>query len=148
MDELPFIDRHGLVIEAGPAEVWKSLVDTLPRWMGTSHFGVYARLIGTSDHEVNWDAGLVGSTLIGFHVTESERPSRLVLSGHHRFSRYRLIWTIDEVDPGKSHIQAETRAVFPGVQGRMYRALVIGSSAHARILRRVLASISRQATAA
>lgn len=116
--------------------------------MGSGHFGAYTRLIGTSEHEVDWDAGAVGSTLIGFRVTESDRPARLTMSGHHRFSRYRLDWTIDEIEPGRSHIQAETRAVFPGPQGRIYRALVIGSGAHVRILKRVLASISREATAA
>lgn len=144
-EELPFIDRHGLVIEADPASVWEALVAILPRWMGSKPGGVYAGLIGARDRRVQGSPDRVGSTLVGFHITEAERPGRLVMRGSHHFSEYELIWTIDDLEDGRCHLQAETRARFPGIHGRAYRALVVGSGMHVRTLRKVLAAISRRA---
>jgi hypothetical protein len=39
-------------------------------------------------------------------------------------------------------VSAETRAVFPGPAGKLYRLLVIGSGAHVAVMRRMLKTIS------
>ena len=59
------------------------------------------------------------------------RAERLVLTGRHRFSRYALVF---ELEPLGEHtvLKALTYAVFPGLHGRVYRLLVIGSRAHVR----------------
>ncbi|MGW1169599.1 hypothetical protein [Streptomyces sp. NPDC002550] len=38
-------------------------------------------------------------------------------------------------------MSAETRAVFPGPAGRLYRLLVIGTGAHAAVMRRMLRAV-------
>jgi hypothetical protein len=43
---------------------------------------------------------------------------------------------------------AETRAVFPGLKGRVYRALVIGTRLHVLAVRRVLGGVSRRVRSA
>ena len=73
-------------------------------------------------------------------------PELLILSGRHRFSEYSLEWRIVGLPDERSQLSALTRAQFPGVKGRAYKALVIDSGAHARITRRMLGSVARQAS--
>lgn len=56
-------------------------------------------------------------------------------------------WTfrLDEAGPGRVRVRAETRAVFPGPAGGLYRLLVIGTGAHVKLTRRLLTSIRRHA---
>jgi len=42
-------------------------------------------------------------------------------------------------------VRAETRAEFPGLQGSVYRALVIGTRGHVLVTRRILAAVQRRA---
>lgn len=74
-----------------------------------------------------------------FRIAE-ETPDRITLAGGHRFSRYELVFEIvnDEV-------HARTLAEFPGLRGRAYRALVIGSGGHALIVRAMLRKIRQHA---
>lgn len=97
-------------------------------------------------------AGLVGtsatapSVIMGFRVERAERPALIALAGEHRFARYSLIL---RVGPGSgdstSRLSAETRAVFPGVAGSLYRAAVIGTGAHRLVVSRLLTRIRRLA---
>jgi hypothetical protein len=86
-----------------------------------------------------------GSTFAGFHVAHSERPRRWCLDGAHRFSRYALEFRLDELAPDRTYLCAETRAVFPGLDGAFYRMLVIGSGGHREAVRRMLLSVKRRA---
>jgi hypothetical protein len=61
-----------------------------------------------------------------------------VLEGRHPFSRYALVFLIDAREGGGCRARAQTWAAFPGPQGRLYRALVIGSGMHAVLVRRML----------
>ena len=79
-------------------------------------------------------------------VREAIAPNRLHLTGSHRFSDYSLVWKISEQDSGQSELSATTRARFPGLHGRAYKAMVIDSGAHARITRRMLTGVGRRAT--
>ena len=72
-------------------------------------------------------------------------PERLELRGGHRFSRYTLVIELDELDGDAARVRARTYADFPGVKGRAYRALVIGSGAHRIVTRRLLARVASRA---
>jgi hypothetical protein len=85
----------------------------------------------------HWSGDLAGATLPGFAVVEASRSSRLELRGHHRFSSYALVFLID--DEG---VRAQTYAEFPGLRGRAYRALVIGTRAHRLVVRRLLRRVT------
>ena len=80
-----------------------------------------------------------------FEVARSEPPRRLVLVGEHRFARYSLVFTIEDLGPGLTALRAQTWAAFPGVAGHLYRALVINSRAHVLAVRLLLARIARRA---
>ena len=74
-----------------------------------------------------------------FNIAE-ETPDRITLAGKHRFATYELVLEIvnDEV-------HARTNAEFPGVAGRAYRAVVIGSGGHALVAKALLRAIGRAA---
>ena len=81
----------------------------------------------------------------GFVVARSIAPAVLALMGQHRFARYALIFRITETPAGPTRLSAETRAEFPGPQGRAYRALVIGSRGHVLAVHSILRSVRRAA---
>ena len=100
----------------------------------------HSTLVGASRERV-W-AALPGIKRAqpGFHVAQATQPQRLELRGSHPFSRYLLVFELDERGPEQS--RAQTWAVFPGLKGRVYRALVIGSGGHRIIVRRWLRQIA------
>lgn len=125
---LPFVDEHAILIPAPRDRVWEALV----RRAGSLSSGggsPLTRLLGTDPPA-------------GFAVTESVAGQRLTLTGRHRFSQYRLVFELADAIGG-THLQALTYAVFPGVRGRAYRALVIGSRAHVVATNLILRSIRR-----
>ena len=67
-----------------------------------------------------------------------------MLAGRHHFSDYALTFTLEPAGDGVALV-ARTEATFPGVHGRAYRALVIGSGAHRRLTRRWLERIRADA---
>ncbi|WCH95827.1 hypothetical protein POD33_28280 [Streptomyces moderatus] len=81
----------------------------------------------------------------GFRVAVSTPGQELALVGHHPFSRYALIFHLDETDQGHTRLRAETRATFPGPAGAVYRRLVIGTGAHALIVRHMLRKLRNDA---
>ncbi len=76
----------------------------------------------------------------GFRVTEAEPGRRLVLRGRHRFAIYELALLYNG-----TQLSAQTHAAFPGLKGRLYRALVIGSGGHTLITRFLLRRVARRA---
>lgn len=82
----------------------------------------------------------------GFEVAEATPGHLLHLIGQHRFSRYSLLFALNE-ESGGTVVRAITRAAFPRLRGRIYRSLVIGLGAHRIIVRRMLRSIRRVAEA-
>jgi len=128
---LPFVDAHTRVVAAPAVAVWRA-VERFTTAGDSPAVTAYGRLVGVRGGR-------------GFHVGRSEPPRRLELVGGHRFATYSLVFTVDDVADGRSVVRAETRAAFPGVAGRLYRALVVDSRAHALIVRRMLAGIARRA---
>lgn len=113
---LPHIDEHATEVAAGPARTWEAVVG-------------------------------VGEALPsrGFRVASKDPERELGLRGHHPFSRYALIFRLDDLGQERTRVRAETRAVFPGLHGRVYRGLVIGTRMHVLVTRRLLMAIKRRA---
>jgi hypothetical protein len=148
MADLPRIDEHTVVVRATADRTWSALQHVMSRGFSRPPARLGARALGCRpDRAVGPRLLGPGSTLPGFRVVESEPPGLLALEGEHRFSRYSLTFRLDELPDGTS-LRAETHADFPGAAGRAYRAAVIGSRAHAVLVRRLLASIARRAEAA
>lgn len=139
MDPLPFIDEHSQPLDAPADTVWAALLKVLRRTMGSSEW--FAHLLGCDPSEGTAQlSGRVGETIPGFRVAEVEAGRRLVLRGRHRFADYALTFVLDG-----ERLRAETRAVFPGIRGRLYRAAVIGSGGHRLVTRRLLRRVARAA---
>jgi hypothetical protein len=137
MEELPFIDAHTERIGGAAGEVWTALLRTLRRQMGGS--ASFARLLGCDPAEGTAEfTGQPGEAVPGFRVVQSEPGRRLALRGQHRFSRYALTFVLED-----DQLRAETHAVFPGLLGRLYRAVVIGSGGHGWVTRRLLGQVAR-----
>ena len=146
--QLPFIDEHTAMLDVDAADVWPELLEAIDRSFSHRFAELYARTIRCDEYEATGPRPLaLGSTVPGFRVTTFVPRSELVLEGHHRFSSYALSFRVEHLRPGRSRLRAETRAAFPGVAGRAYRLLVIGTGGHVVAVRRLLAGITRRAEA-
>ena len=142
----PHLDEHSIIVDAGPEVVWAALGDALDRTFSGRLAASYARLVGCPDHSASGPRPLAeGSTISGFRATAAVPPTELVLEGRHRFSTYALIFRVDRIGPDRSRLRAESRADFPGVAGRLYRALVVGTGGHVFGVRRLLSGIAARA---
>lgn len=142
---LPWVDEHATELDATPAVVWPALLRTVERmasgWTGPA----YARAVGCADAEPGGPRPLeVGSTVPGFHVAELIPERLLVLRGSHHFSAYALAFRLEPLGGVRTRLLAETRAEFPGLKGRAYRALVIGTRMHVLAVRRLLGAVARR----
>ena len=143
-EALPYIDRHSVVVGAAPHLVWGSLVHALERASGRRARAV-VRLLGADPAAPGGRLPEVGATVPGFAVVTTAPGSRLELAGRHRFSQYGLVITLTAKPDGRTLLAAHTHARFPGLHGRAYRALVIGSRGHRVLVRRMLRSIAKAA---
>jgi hypothetical protein len=145
VESLPAIDEHALVVRAPVEATWDAIVATIPSSLGGGLAERFARAVGCEQTATEGDPARIGSTLPGFIVARSIRPAMLTLLGEHRFSHYALVFKVDRLDDERSLLRAETRADFPGVKGRVYRALVIGTRGHVVAVTRILRAIRRRA---
>jgi hypothetical protein len=132
MERLPYIDEHSITIEATPERTWELLVGMLGR-LGSSVPRPMNRTLGLQPptRSGSWRGDAQpGDSIPGFGITESEPPKRLELRRGHRFSSYALIFQLEPGKQGKTKLSAQTWAAFPGVTGKLYRAMVIGSRGH------------------
>ncbi|MGH2747432.1 MAG: hypothetical protein ACRDKB_05860 [Actinomycetota bacterium] len=144
--KLPVIDRHCVEVAAGAEDAWRSLVEILPTLFAGWGKGAFTRALGCEERSVTGPSPIAeGSTFPGFRVVDAS-PPRLVAEGRHRFSSYALIFDVEKNGEG-ARICAETMASFPGVQGGVYRALVIGTGAHVVAVRRILRAIKQRTEA-
>ncbi|MER6568383.1 hypothetical protein ABT288_19970 [Streptomyces sp. NPDC001093] len=139
---LPYVDTHTTVVPAGADVVWRMIGEVMGRSFAGRGGAAYTRLVGVADRTASGPRPLsVGSTVRGFRVTAADPERELTLTGRHRFSAYTLTFRLTPESPGRTRVSAETRAVFPGPAGRLYRLLVIGTGAHAAVMRRMLRAV-------
>lgn len=143
MNELPRIDEHSTTIHVGDAaQVWSALGSVIERLWRIPRLGT--RLLQAEPMMRSGDPLIAGSTLPGFTVVRAEPGKELALQGRHRFSSYALIFRLAKGER-QTTLSAETRAAFPGVSGRVYRGLVIGTRGHILIVRALLRATRRRA---
>jgi hypothetical protein len=141
-DRLPYVDEHSIEIEAGAEATWQAALRIVDGSFVSGLSSSVARLLGCADVEASGPRPLAaGSSVPGFRVETAEPRRQLGLGGSHRFSRYALIFRLDPLGEGRTRLRAE----FPGLRGRTYRALVIGSRGHVLMVRRMLASAKLRA---
>lgn len=142
---LPFVDEHGVEVVAAPEVVWEALCRVAEGSFTSPAAARFARLLGC---EPSAPAGprplAVGSAIPGFAVARAEPASELALAGRHRYSEYALVFRLVG-DEGATRLRAETRAVFPGASGRLYRAGVIGTRTHVLVTMRLLGAVKSRA---
>ena len=144
-ERLPFVDEHATIAAADVESTWAALLRTAERTTGGAVSARFARLLGCADVAAGGPRPLaVGSTVPGFHVAALRPGEELALAGRHRFAEYALIFRLEPAGAG-TRVRAETRAEFPGLKGRAYRALVIGSRGHVLATRRILAAVRERA---
>ena len=142
---LPWVDEHAIELDAPPAAVWPALLRTVEKMTDGRAAPRYARLVGCADTEPGGPRPLeVGSTLPGFHIAGLTPERLLTLRGSHHFSDYALTFRLEPLGGVRTRLVAETRAVFPGVKGRAYRAAVIGTRMHVLVVRRVQNGVRRR----
>ena len=143
--DLPFIDEHAIEVAAPPERAWEAVRQTVSRSFSGRSAALLARLLGTTEWRPQGDPAEPGSTITGFRIGRAKAPVELVLEGEHRFSRYALIFRLEALPGERSRVRAETRAVFPGLHGRAYRALVIGTRGHVVAVKRLLRAVKARA---
>lgn len=131
MEPLPSIDEHRRVVAATPERTWDAVVQLVRGRLTRPAPAAFAALWRLEPRS-------------GFAVAEENAPRHVALRGRHRFSRYELAFDVHP-GPGGVTVSARTSAAFPGVAGRVYRALVIGSGGHRLAVRRMLEQIARSA---
>ncbi|HEX3759823.1 MAG TPA: hypothetical protein VHW23_14010 [Kofleriaceae bacterium] len=137
-ESLPYIDEHSLPIAAPVDAIWAALLRVLRGMAGST---ALARILGCDPARSSGAfAGRPGDAVPGFRVVAAEPGRRLALRGRHRFADYALTFVVDG-----DGLRAQTHAAFPGVRGRLYRALVIGSGAHRIVTRHLLRQVARRA---
>ena len=119
MERLPYIDEHAISIDASPAEVWPALLRVMCR-----------------------DPQDPSTVPFGFVLDEATEPQRLALKGRHPFAIYRWVFELD-AEGAHTRLRALTWAAFPGLHGKIYRALVIGSGGHRVAVRWTLKRVAR-----
>lgn len=141
-ENLPRIDEHSVSIGAAPSVVWDAVLRVVER---SFSLRPVARVLGCHDTEASGPRPLaLGSALPGFHVVAADAPHKLALAGRHRFSRYALTFRLDDAN-GTVRLRAESLGEFPGVLGRIYRAMVIGTGGHVLGVKRLLTTMKREA---
>lgn len=148
MEHLPYIDTVRREIPAGQEVVWSALLRSVRVMAGSRLPAPLAAVLAPEQRSRagHWrERPEEGDTLPGFRVAEVAAPERLVLTGRHRFSSYRLSLTLRATGTS-TLVEASTHAVFPGVAGRLYRLLVIDSRMHVLVVRRLLDQVARRTT--
>jgi Protein of unknown function (DUF2867) len=143
--DLPFVDEHAIEVAAPPERAWEAVGQTASTSFGIRWAELVSGLLGCTETRSQGDPGEAGSTIPGFRVARADAPVELALEGEHRFSRYALIFRLEALSGDRSRVRAQTRAAFPGLHGRAYRALVIGTRGHVLVVKRLLRAVKARA---
>lgn len=143
---LPFVDALSVDVEAPARTVWDTILDSLPGPHGSWPLRVWAVVWGAEPRDANGlGAHVLGAERAGLVVCEVVAPATYALAGRHRFARYQVVFRLDQRGGTRTRLTAETFADFPGTAGRIYRAVVIDSRAHALVVRATLQVLRRRA---
>jgi hypothetical protein len=93
---LPLLDEHSAMLLAGQTTVWP-VVRQYARGLAQSDHAVLGRILGTEPQS-------------GFDVAEEVKGERVVLTGRHRFARYRLVFELDAQQQRVRHSCARSNA--------------------------------------
>jgi hypothetical protein len=148
VDRLPPVNQFSVEVGADPIRTWEALIATIPRMFDTRRSRRGASLLGAAHTEARGDPSVIGSTLPGFVVSRSVRPALLALLGQHRYSRYALVFSIDDLGGGRSRINAETRAEYPGRAGSVFGALLTRSRGQLTAVNKILEAVRKRAEGA
>lgn len=121
MERLPYIDEHAITVSANRDDTWSALLTVLCR----------------DPHDPS-------TVPIGFVLQEARPPVRLALKGRHPFAVYRLVFELAQDSARRTRLRALTWAGFPGIHGKVYRTLVIGTGAHRIVVRRMLKHVAAE----
>ena len=72
-------------------------------------------------------------------------PVELVLEGRDRKGTYALVFRLDEVDPGRTVVWAESRGNGPGAADAVQRLLILVSGGQVSGIRGLLRSVRKRA---
>jgi hypothetical protein len=145
IEQLPPIDEHGVLVLAKQEDVWAALLEVVRSTLTGKMAARYARAVGCSETETSGEPHRIGSTVPGFVVARVVPPAVLALEGRHRFSHYALVFRLEPTKDDQTLLRAETRAQFPGLAGRAYRGLVIGTRGHVLAVTSLLRAARRRA---
>jgi hypothetical protein len=124
MERLPYIDEHATTVDANREETWSALL----------------RVMCRDPHDPS-------TVPTGFVLDEARASERFALKGRHPFAVYRWVFELDETDDSRTRLRALTWADFPGIHGKVYRGLVIGTGGHRVAVRWTLNRIAATALA-
>jgi hypothetical protein len=122
MERLPYIDEHAITVGASREDTWSALL----------------RVMCRDPHDPS-------TVPTGFVLDEARPPERFALKGRHPFAVYRWAFELDEEESRRTRLRALTWARFPGVHGKIYRALVIGTGVHRVAVRWTLKRVAAEA---
>jgi len=122
MERLPYIDEHAITVTATRDDTWSALLRVMCR-----------------------DPLDPSTVPLGFVLDEARPSARFALKGRHPFAVYRLAFELESEPADHTRLRAVSWAAFPGVHGKAYRALVIGTGAHRVVVRSMLKHIAAQA---
>lgn len=122
MKQLSYIDEHAIAIDASAADTWAALLKVMCR-----------------------NPPDPATVPLGFTLDEAIPLRRFALKGRHFFAVYRWGFELDDHGPNRTVVRSQTWADFPGLHGKVYRALVIGTGAHRVVVRLVLRRIAAAA---
>jgi hypothetical protein len=128
--DLPYIDEHAVRVSATREQVWAALNRYVESSLTRAAGSPFTKILGTEPRG-------------GFEVAEAVPTERLTLVGRHRFSRYMLVFELADGVDGATQLRAKSYAAFPGIHGRVYRTLVIGTRLHVLATSHLLRSIRR-----
>lgn len=126
-------------------QTWEALLPVVRGSFSGRATGRVAGALGCNPAEASGEVGRIGSTIPGFVITRAIEPAVLALQGEHRFSRYGLVFRLEPTRDGNTLLRAETRAEFPGLKGKVYRTLVIGTRGHVVAVNRILRAVRGRA---
>ncbi|HKJ36195.1 MAG TPA: hypothetical protein VKA36_06480 [Solirubrobacterales bacterium] len=145
LQELTPIDEHSVEVDAPAEAAWAALFPTLSQTLDGRIQRRLSSWLDARDQVAEGDLHHPGGTLPNFVVARAVAPVMLALMGQHRFANYALVFRVDLLPGQRCRVRAETRALFPGAGGRLFKLTIIGGRIHVLSVRRILRRVRKRA---